>query len=313
MRVRNAESGGTKKRLISVFPGGGARGLASLLLLMAKYGPDYKPADHSDLLVGTSVGGLAVGCFAKGYSIRETFELYNKYLPSIFSRNWTYPVFAQNKYSSAGIEEFLDNEIGDIKLKDCPPIIITAFSTKKKKGTYFKNYKHPELRLKRVMRATMAANTYFPYCHIEEADIDDWFTDGGVTGNNDPSLVGYVEAIDPDFAGWFTDHLVIETFGCGSTTKEITDASGREPCFILSKAMDALDALLLTSTPNVERAMRAISLRDDKLEAHIYNPILSEEVALDDLGKLSVLKSSVMKFVKGATGIFTHSIKQFVN
>jgi hypothetical protein len=193
--------------------GGGVKGLYSARILgllegdlRRLHGDTARIVDFTDLICGTSTGGL----IALGLALRIPAEnicgFYETYGPKIFqgSQGWR-ALLRQTLYGGKfsddvlrhSLEElFRGNTVGD---SDCLLCIPTYDFTH---GTYgvFK-FDHSEGKLSRhnrlpmvdVALATAAAPTFFPLAQIE-AEHSTQYVDGGVWANN-PSLVGLTEAL----------------------------------------------------------------------------------------------------------------------
>ena len=193
--------------------GGGILGLYSATILknielelQQKHGSDTRIVDFTDLICGTSTGGLIALALARRVSTETICQFYKQKGLTIFPNSRSiWKTIKQTlwggKFSDVPLKQALDKILGDknIGSSHCLLCIPTYDFTH---GTYgiFK-YDHPEGNLKRhnklslvdVALATSAAPTYFPLAQIE-AENNTQYVDGGVWANN-PSLVGLTEAM----------------------------------------------------------------------------------------------------------------------
>jgi uncharacterized protein len=193
--------------------GGGIKGLYSAMILSLfensirkERGDDERIVDYTDLICGTSTGGLIALALALRVPTETICKFYLKHGPHIFKGSQG--LFAllrqtlfRGKFSDKPLrhaleEMFQDHKIGDSQCLLCIP------SYDYTHGTYgvFK-FDHLEGKLCRhnllsmvdVGLATSAAPTYFPLAQIE-LENSTQYVDGGVWANN-PSMVGFVEAM----------------------------------------------------------------------------------------------------------------------
>ena len=207
-----------KKKIILSLDGGGIRGIVpgQLLthiehLLKEIYDdPNYKIADHFDLIAGTSTGGILACAYLMSdygrpkYSAEEVVDLYLERGDDIFN----IPLFQRFKsaggalderYTADGLEEALLDYFGDTKLSELfKPTLITAYDIKRRKAHFFTQHDavtDPDhnFYLRDVARATSAAPTYFEVSKIK-SDANKYYPliDGGIFANN-PALCAYAE------------------------------------------------------------------------------------------------------------------------
>jgi len=193
--------------------GGGIKGLYSAKVLslfeadlQRVHGKEARIVDYTDLICGTSTGGLIALALALRIPAEKICEFYEKRGPDIFKGSQgilallRQTVF-RGKFSDVPLraalqEMFQAHTIGDSECLLCIPTYDFT------QGTYeiFK-YDHKEGGLSRhnalpmvdVALATSAAPTFFPLAQIEKEN-NTQFVDGGVWANN-PSLVGFTEAL----------------------------------------------------------------------------------------------------------------------
>ncbi len=180
--------------------GGGIKGVFTAALL-ANFEEDLNItiADHFDLIVGTSTGGIIAIGLSLGYKPREILEFYVSNHKQIFKKNIFTPIrhLFYNKYSPEILEQSLKKYFKENRLADCKKrIVIPSYNMSDDDVYIFKTPHHERLRrdykvpLWKVAMATSAAPTYFPsFNDIENIRL----IDGGVWANN-PTLVGITEA-----------------------------------------------------------------------------------------------------------------------
>jgi patatin-like phospholipase/acyl hydrolase len=193
-------------RILS-FDGGGIRGLVTLALL--KRLQDQIPGliTNTDLLAGTSTGGIIALGLAAGKSIDQLTQLYRDNGKKIFDDSWFDNLvdlgqIAGADYDQKNLEKILKKEFGAIKLDQLNQrVLVPSFDLdnedlKPEKRTwkpiFFHNFPGTDSDGKEtlvdVALNTSAAPTYFP--------SHNGFVDGGVVANN-PSMAALTQTQDP--------------------------------------------------------------------------------------------------------------------
>ncbi|QOJ15183.1 MAG: patatin-like phospholipase family protein [Planctomycetia bacterium] len=195
-----------KFRVLSL-SGGGVRGLyTASFLAEIEHLSGKKFADHFDLIVGTSTGGLIAIAIGLGNSVASIRDFYKNNGATIFPagivprffkrfRRIAYPIH-DNAVLERLIKQCVGEErtIGDSKR----PLVINAFHAAGGKPVCFKTRHHDDFKKDHsrkaweVAMATSAAPVF--YRAFQAEDGTDWI-DGGVWANC-PVLVGAIEAID---------------------------------------------------------------------------------------------------------------------
>jgi patatin-like phospholipase/acyl hydrolase len=185
--------------------GGGVRGIfvaAVLDRLERDIGTTI--ADHFDLIVGTSTGGIIALGLGAGMSPREILDLYVENMSSIFPPRRRLALvrplsLVRAKYKPDGIREAVRRAFGDKLLCDSTvPLVIPSYNIGENDVYLFKTPHHERLRrdwsvpMWQVALATSAAPTFFPAYSLPDEHVR--LVDGGVWANN-PSVVGVVEAV----------------------------------------------------------------------------------------------------------------------
>lgn len=187
-------------RILSI-DGGGVRGVfaAKMLALM-----EAKLNIHEtfDLIVGTSTGSIVAAAIAVKYDLSQLVDDYQKNASEIFQKRFSPLGLFRSKYDSKSLSIFLNEKLGDIKLGEIEkPLIINAtnisigdlhlfkssYLKKHLKEDYVRDGKVP---LYKAVLASCSAPIYFDPVDIEGTLV----CDGGIWANN-PSLVGYTDAI----------------------------------------------------------------------------------------------------------------------
>ena len=195
--------------------GGGIRGIF-LATLLAKIEDDcsVRIADHFDLIVGTSTGGIIAIGLGLGLSPQEILALYTENGDQIFRSalpkalrkyrlasyldlyNWRQ--IYRRKFSNKALEDILRSVMGDKLLgHSTKRLVIPSYDLDEGKIKLFKTAHHSRFRRDykwpawQVAMATSAAPTYFPAFRGNDART---FVDGGLWAA-DPTLVGITEAL----------------------------------------------------------------------------------------------------------------------
>jgi patatin-like phospholipase/acyl hydrolase len=199
LHMSDPESGTPERFQILSLDGGGLKGLFSAAVLAAlEEDLDCAVADHFDLIVGTSTGGLVALALGAG---RRPSEIVNFYLdkgPAIFGQKRNVlarlfrPAHRSDRLKSELIEILGDRTLGSSDV----PLVIPAYSLDAQDVYVFKTRHHERLnrdwrdRMVDVAMATTAAPTYLPPHRLGNHRL----VDGGLWANN-PTLVGVVEAV----------------------------------------------------------------------------------------------------------------------
>ncbi len=189
-------------RVLSI-DGGGVRGIfpTKILSLMEKE-LHINIHETFDLIVGTSTGSIIAGSIVIKNDLTELVEDYSKNAPAIFKKQWNLCGLLRSKYDGKILEKFLHKKLGDITLGEIKkPLILNAsnastgdvyvfkssYQKTQRKGDYVRDGQVP---LYKAVLASCAAPVYF-----DPVDINGTLVcDGGIWANN-PSLVGYTDAI----------------------------------------------------------------------------------------------------------------------
>jgi len=192
---------------ILTIDGGGIKGLySSKIIENLEEQFDCYMSDYFDMICGTSTGGILALALSAKMKAREISNLYEEKGNFIFPTQNKYraaikQVIGKGKYSDKNLKTSLVKTFGERRIADSNNLLcIPTYSYTDARPWIFK-YDHKEGNSSRdnktsyvdVALATSAAPTYFPLSEIECHDSKQ-FIDGGVYAN-DPSLVGFTEAI----------------------------------------------------------------------------------------------------------------------
>ncbi len=130
--------------------GGGLKGLFSATLLACvEKDEQTRIADHFDLIVGTSTGGLIALALGAGLSPAEIVDFYERYGLSIFpaGRRASARQVVGVKYSDLPLRAALDEVLGDRTLDESQKrLVVPAYSLDANDVYVFKTPHHTRLR-----------------------------------------------------------------------------------------------------------------------------------------------------------------------
>jgi patatin-like phospholipase/acyl hydrolase len=208
--------------------GGGIRGLYTAVLLdrLVREFPELIP--RTQLIAGTSTGGIISLGLASGLQTRDLIDLYEKNGSTIFQTTWLRRLLhlfglIRPDYKNANLKNLLQQKLGDKILNELgKKVLIPSFdmdcgqdnppgSPRTWKPKFFHNYPGSDSdgaeKVVDVALRTSAAPIYFPeYQH---------YIDGGTVANN-PSMAALAQAIDPQTGNQKLDNLRIFSVGTGT-------------------------------------------------------------------------------------------------
>lgn len=186
--------------------GGGVRGISEIVLLKRLEKEYSKFIRDTDLLVGTSSGGIIALALAADFSLTEIQELFshsskNIFMGSLFNKTKNIDKLITANYNTEGIRNSLREFFGDMKLGDLnKKVAIVSFDLDNNalnsnrrtwKPKIFHNFpgqdSDEDVDVVDACLYTAAAPTFFPSV--------DGYIDGGVIANN-PAMVGIIQALD---------------------------------------------------------------------------------------------------------------------
>lgn len=227
-------------RILSI-DGGGIRGVFSAGVL-AKLERDHcniPIADHFDIIVGTSTGGIIALGLGAGRSAEEIRDLYLKHGGEIFppfGASWWDRIYRfwntrirglfRYRYDRKNLEGLLDELLGEQTFGSSKyRHLIPAIDGRYGEVAVFKNRFHTDYKRDHLMKmsdvalATSAAPTIF-----QAHDANGFrFIDGGIWANN-PTMLGVLEAlISFDLQ---PSQIRVLSIGCGDDPFNVSDVDG---------------------------------------------------------------------------------------
>lgn len=218
--------------------GGGIRGIIPAMVLAEIEKRTGNPISSSfDLIAGTSTGGLLALGVTKpnkegqpAYTAEQSVMLYEERGVEIFSRSLWHRVQSVNrivgsKYSGHRLEAVLRSCFGNTLLSEAlTNVFITSYEIERRTPWFFRSHKARNAQqcnflMRDVLRATVAAPTYFDPAKIN-LDENNFFAliDGGVVANN-PAMCAYIEAktIFPE-----AEEFLILSLGTGEVNRKLS-------------------------------------------------------------------------------------------
>lgn len=236
-----------KTRRVLALDGGGVRGLLTLgileeleMELRQRAGrADYRLSEYFDLIGGTSTGSIIATGLALGMSVADISALYKLLVPKIFKETpgggvgLFAPKFKSGPLTTALGEYFGENSLASPNLQTG----LALFCKRIDSGAAWTLTNNPRWKyydtnkiflLRDVVQASAAAPHYFEgvMLSLEERDEDGthagksdyFFIDGGVGGNNNPTLEMLMTIRDPAYGfNWSlgSDKLYVLSLGTG--------------------------------------------------------------------------------------------------
>jgi uncharacterized protein len=206
------------RRILSL-DGGGIKGVFLVAFLAAIETRVGRPiAAHSDLIAGTSTGGIAALGLGLGFTAQDVLVLYEKFGREVFGGNRLLQIVrhaVSAKYSPEPLRRVLADAFGDRTLGDSRcRLVIPSLNLETGRVHVYKTAHHPRFEMDytesamHVAMATAAAPTYFPL-HRSGSGLP--LVDGGLWANN-PVGMAVVEAIG--VLQWDRADLRVLSLGC---------------------------------------------------------------------------------------------------
>jgi len=286
-------------RILSL-DGGGVRAVIQAVILsrLVKIFPNL--LQEVDMFTGTSAGAIVAAALAVGIPPEQTVTFYEQEVGKIFKEGAVQRVVTIDNtigacYSNVELKNMLSREMGDKKLSDLtqkiliPTFHLDCFGTKENeqpkasparwRPEFFHNLpnsKNADSLLVDIVLRTTAAPTYFPIC--------DGYIDGGVVANN-PALTALSTLLASNTAQ--LGDVVILSISTGSNPKGIPKSAYKDGNWgLLEWGPHIIDLLLDSSTEVIDYQCRCI-LTD---RYHRVDPLLENEVGLDDASAVTMLK-----------------------
>ena len=250
---------------ILTLDGGGFRGMFSAAVL-ARLEEDLgtRIADHFDLIVGTSTGGIIALGLGLGLSPREITAFYAEHGPRIFrDRTGTRSLrrLLRAKYGREPLTEALSDVFGERTFGESTKrLVITSYNMVADDVYLFRTPHLPTLKRDwrekavNVALATSAAPTYLPALPLDGARL----VDGGLWANN-PAMVALIEAAGP-LRVPLDD---IRVFSLGTTTDVRWRDRRLDRGGLLAWADDAVEVLMRAQSQSATKQIRHLVGNDD--------------------------------------------------
>lgn len=293
---------GTGPKRILALDGGGVRGLISLGILQrmedalkvrCQQPEAFRLAHYFDLIAGTSTGSIIATGLARGMTVKELKELYDRICPIAFKpRSWSggllKPIF--DHYA---VEQELKRILRDDK-SDPPKLLqlqsqelltgLMICSKRMDSGSPWVLANHPrakywdskdksfkpnkEYELWMLVRASTAAPLYFKPVEVTITEKGSGYTeqkglfiDGAVGGFNNPSMQALKLATLPSYGfRWQAGHdrMLLVSVGTGWWRMK-RDVADLKRLWNWQKATEALSAMIQDTVLHNITAMQAIS------------------------------------------------------
>jgi hypothetical protein len=248
--------GHEQPRKLLALDGGGIRGILTLEILhsMEKLlaeatgqGEDFRLGEYFDYIAGTSTGAIIAAGLARGMSVQELLDFYQKAGPLMFDKAVLWKR-VQSFYRAEPLAKQLQKTFGkDTTLEPehfkCALLVVTRNATTDSPWPVSSNpyakysARHrPDCNLKiplwQLIRASTAAPIFFPP-EILTWDKDDpaksfVFVDGGMTPYNNPAFLLYRMATLPPYKlAWKTgeENLLLISVGTGAAPTAAGDVN----------------------------------------------------------------------------------------
>lgn len=274
---------------ILALDGGGMKGLFTAVLLdrLVARKPDF--LERTDLIAGTSTGGILALGLAAGKSPADLAALYRRDGRRIFDDSPFDDLVDLGRaigadYDGRGLARVLRREFGGLSLGQLDRrVLIPTFDLdapaegrrpRMWKPKFFHNFPGSDSdrgeSVVDVAMRTSAAPTYFP--------SRDGYIDGGVVANN-PSMAALAQALDSRAAGRRLDEIVLLSLGTGTEPKYIR---GRRKNWGWGQWARPLISIMISGTMGVAD-YQCRQLLGDRYRR--VDPYLDRGIDLDDTRK----------------------------
>lgn len=279
--------------------GGGIKGVVpAAFLAVVEESAGVRLADHFDLIVGTSTGGIIALGLGLGYSAREILGMYEAAGPEIFPpacrlKPWTWrgPGLLRRKYSTAPLkrrlrEFFRGKLLGQSRTRLMIPStnLITGEIYIFKTSHSSRIEIDPFVPAEEVALATAAAPVFFAPHSIPGGQP---LVDGGLWANN-PTGFAVIEAVGT--LGWDPAEIRVLSLGCTEEAPGFAKLARKRPG-AASWGFGLLDAFFLAQSSAAMGAAKI--LLDDQEEKRILRvtkTVAKEVFRLDGARAIAEMK-----------------------
>ncbi|HZL37762.1 MAG TPA: patatin-like phospholipase family protein [Tepidisphaeraceae bacterium] len=297
---------------ILTFDGGGILGIYSARLLhhLVNAYPNLLP--NTDLLAGTSTGGIICLGLANGMSPDALVSLYQANGNAIFDRSWLHDIgdlggLSGAHYDNRNLESIVCKTFGQTKLGDLQKkVLVPSFDLDNSqdpwsnpaapgfvrtwKPKFFHNFPGPdsdgEQLAADVAMRTSAAPTYFPtYQH---------YIDGGVVANN-PSMSALAQALDPGTGNQRLADISLLSIGTGINSQYV---AGHNLDWGVAHWASTLASLMISGVAGVADYQCARLLGPRYLRV---DPVLPAPWKMDDVGDVAAMIAAADKAMDAAS------------
>jgi patatin-like phospholipase/acyl hydrolase len=232
------------QRKILSLDGGGIRGVISVevlhrleTLLREQTGrPDLRLCDWFDLIAGTSTGAITAALLGLGHSVADIRRFYEEEAHVLFASARLRDRL-RHSYDAGPLTRRLqevlgsDTTLGSDRIRTLLLLVLYNATTDSpwfltnNRAAKFNDRRLPacnlDLPLWQLVRASTAAPTYFGPETITLGDQPFVFSDGGLTGYNNPALKAVlIGTVEPYGLSWpaRSDQLLVISVGTGTTS-----------------------------------------------------------------------------------------------
>lgn len=290
-------------RILSM-DGGGIRGILPLMILkeLESRIPGLPLARWFDMISGTSISGF-IGCALASpnpLTASDMLKLVDTDRHRIFPYDairYVTSTIANSKYDADPLEGLLLGIFGDTRLSEATTkLIIPSYEIETRTPMFFKSWKalgvgigpheYPALfdfELRKVVRATSAAPTYYPPAEIHSiAGFRGAFIDGAIVANN-PTMCALASAkkLYPE-----AERFVILSIGTGQQSDPIIYDEAKS-YGLVNWARPLIDCLLDASADIVDYQI-AEAFGPNVTQYRIQFPLTKANGAIDDTSEKNV-------------------------
>ncbi len=175
--------------------GGGSKGYMSLYILSKleeEFSNEYKTYQLFDIIGGVSSGSIIGALLSKGYSAKESLELYRTFIPHIFSnKRCLVSSMFRSKYDNEPLKKLMKEYLGH-NIKESKTRFMTyavSIGEEEVKPKFWKSWEDSVMTYDACM-ASSAIPTYLDPYKVDGK----YYIDGGLASNN-PSMCVIAEAL----------------------------------------------------------------------------------------------------------------------